>query len=515
MKKKLSLLLALCLLAVPLTACQSNDADTSQSDSDTTQSDTLVIATTSDVSSLDPSRMASGAETYASSCVYDTLTWLPLGAEEPLMRIAESYTVSEDGLSYTFTLRDDVLFHDGSALTVDDVLYSIELFRSSAALASYSYSIAGCEAPDDSTVVVTLSAPDPAFFENFNNCFILSKAAHEAAGGDFGTQPVGSGPYQVVSHNPGDRLVLSAFSDYYRGEASIKNCEIKVIPDTFTIATALETGEVDYSVAVSFDHIETLEQSGKVTCVVEDGTGVTFAWLNHTIAPYDDVLVRKAISYAIDKQMCNDVIYDGRATVLTTPLPSVAVEGPEGVEGYSYDPEKARELLAEAGYPNGEGLRPLTIQTYEAAADYAEVIQANLTEIGITSEIEIMESNAFMSSAATGSVDLAVWAAGLGSNASQWMSMFVTGGQLNYPQYSNSRVDELYAEAVVDPDSARRQELYNEIFSIAIDEDAAISPIVSMCNCHAFNTGVNIGAALDNLYLSANPYDLSFNETAS
>ena len=131
MKKKLSLLLALCLLAVPLTACQSNDPGTSQSDSDTAQSDsdTLVIATTADVASLDPSRMAASAETYASSCVYDTLTWLPLSAEEPLMRIAESYTVSEDGLSYTFTLRDDVLFHDGSALTVDDVLYSIEHCR--------------------------------------------------------------------------------------------------------------------------------------------------------------------------------------------------------------------------------------------------------------------------------------------------------------------------------------------------------------------------------------------------
>ncbi len=510
MKKKLSLLLALCLLAVPLTACQSNDADTSQSDSDTTQSDTLVIATTSDVSSLDPSRMASGAETYASSCVYDTLTWLPLGAEEPLMRIAESYTVSEDGLSYTFTLRDDVLFHDGSALTVDDVLYSIELFRSSAALASYSYSIAGCEAPDDSTVVVTLSAPDPAFFENFNNCFILSKAAHEAAGGDFGTQPVGSGPYQVVSHNPGDRLVLSAFPDYYRGEASIKDCQIRVIPDTFTIATALETGEVDYSVAVSFDHIETLEQSGKVTCVVEDGTGVTFAWLNHTIAPYDDVLVRKAISYAIDKQMCNDVIYDGRATVLTTPLPSVAVEGPEGVEGYSYDPEKARELLAEAGYPNGEGLRPLTIQTYEAAADYAEVIQANLTEIGITSEIEIAEINAFISDAFAGNVDLFVLDVGLGSNPASWMSMFTTGGQMNFAHYSNTRVDELYAEAVANPDRDQRQELYSEIFRIVIDEDAAMIPILGGCSCHVFSNELEIGDALETCYSTALPYDLSF-----
>lgn len=510
MKKKLSLLLALCLLAVPLTACQSNDADTSQSDSDTTQSDTLVIATTSDVSSLDPSRMASGAETYASSCVYDTLTWLPLGAEEPLMRIAESYTVSEDGLSYTFTLRDDVLFHDGSALTVDDVLYSIELFRSSAALASYSYSIAGCEAPDDSTVVVTLSAPDPAFFENFNNCFILSKAAHEAAGGDFGTQPVGSGPYQVVSHNPGDRLVLSAFPDYYRGEASIKDCQIRVIPDTFTIATALETGEVDYSVAVSFDHIETLEQSGKVTCVVEDGTGVTFAWLNHTIAPYDDVLVRKAISYAIDKQMCNDVIYDGRATVLTTPLPSVAVEGPEGVEGYSYDPEKARELLAEAGYPNGEGLRPLTIQTYEAAADYAEVIQANLTEIGITSEIEIAEINAFISDAFADNVDLFVLDVGLGSNPASWMSMFTTGGQMNFAHYSNTRVDELYAEAVANPDRDQRQELYSEIFRIVIDEDAAMIPILGGCSCHVFSNELEIGDALETCYSTALPYDLSF-----
>ncbi len=512
MKKKLSLLLALCLLAVPLTACQSNDPGTSQSDSDTAQSDsdTLVIATTADVASLDPSRMAASAETYASSCVYDTLTWLPLSAEEPLMRIAESYTVSEDGLSYTFTLRDDVLFHDGSALTVDDVLYSIELFRSSAALASYSYSIAGCEAPDDSTVVVTLSAPDPAFFENFNNCFILSKAAHEAAGGDFGTQPVGSGPYQVVSHNPGDRLVLSAFPDYYRGEASIKNCEIKVIPDTFTIATALETGEVDYSVAVSFDHIETLEQSGKVTCVVEDGTGVTFAWLNHTIAPYDDVLVRKAISYAIDKQMCNDVIYDGRATVLTTPLPSVAVEGPEGVEGYSYDPEKARELLAEAGYPNGEGLRPLTIQTYEAAADYAEVIQANLTEIGITSEIEIAEINAFISDAFAGNVDLFVLDVGLGSNPASWMSMFTTGGQMNFAHYSNTRVDELYAEAVANPDRDQRQELYSEIFRIVIDEDAAMIPILGGCSCHVFSNELEIGDALETCYSTALPYDLSF-----
>ena len=510
MKKKLSLLLALCLLAIPLAACQSSDTGTPQSDSDT-----LVIATVSDIASLDPGRMTSSYELYLGTCVYDSLTWLPLGASEPSMRLAESCTVSDDGLTYTFTLRDGPLFHNGEPVTAEDVLYSVELFRSAAALSSYSYNIAGCESPDEKTVVITLSAPDPAFFENFNWCFVLPKAAHEEAGGDFGTQPVGSGPYQMVSHTAGNRSELTAYPDYYRGEAASKNCEVRVIPDAFTIATALETGEVHYSADVSFEHIETLEESGVVTCEVREALGCISAYGAHSNAPYDDVLVRKAISYAIDRDMCNEIMYAGRGAINPTPLPSFTVEGPQNVEGYSYNPDRARELLAEAGYPDGEGLRPLTIQTMDSFSGIAEVVQANLAEIGITSEIEIMESNAFMSSAATGSVDLAVWAAGLGSNASQWMSMFVTGGQLNYPQYSNSRVDELYAEAVVDPDSARRQELYNEIFSIAIDEDAAISPIVSMCNCHAFNTGVNIGAALDNLYLSANPYDLSFNETAS
>ncbi|HIU43556.1 MAG TPA: ABC transporter substrate-binding protein [Candidatus Ventrousia excrementavium] len=512
MKKKLSLLLALCLLAVPLTACQSNDPGTSQSDSDTAQSDsdTLVIATAFDIASLDPGHIASSAELNVGSYIYDTLTWLPLGAEESLMRIAESCTVSDDGLTYTFTLRDDVLFHDGSALTADDVLYSIELFRSSASLASFSYSIAGCEAPDDNTVVVTLSAPDPAFFENLNWCFILPKAAHEAAGGNFGTQPVGSGPYQLVSHTPGDRLVLSAFPDYYRGEASIKNCQVKIIPDAFTIATALETGEVHYSIDVSFDHIETLKQSGKVACEIREGTGSIFAYGIHQNPPYDNVLVRKAISYAIDRQMCSDVACAGYAYLNPTPLPSFAFDGLQDVESYSYDPEKARELLAEAGYPGGEGLRPLTIQTIDSIGSYAEVIQANLADIGITSEIETLETNAFISDAAVGNVDLAIMSAGLGGNAAPYIAMFTTDGQMNFPRYSNARVDELYAEAVAEPDSTRRQELYNEIFNIIIDEDAVVSPILGRSMCHAVSNEVEIGNALDNAYLMLNPYDLSF-----
>lgn len=155
-------------------------------------------------------------------------------------------------------------------------------------------------------------------------------------------------------------------------------------------------------------------------------------------------------------------------------------------------------------------MRPLTIQTYEAAADYAEVIQANLTEIGITSEIEIAEINAFISDAFAGNVDLFVLDVGLGSNPASWMSMFTTGGQMNFAHYSNTRVDELYAEAVANPDRDQRQELYSEIFRIVIDEDAAMIPILGGCSCHVFSNELEIGDALETCYSTALPYDLSF-----
>ncbi len=507
MKKKMSILLCTLFLAIQLVGCQ-RDGQTGNADA--AQEDTLMMAIAADIGTFDPSRMTSGEELFIGSCIYDSLTWTPLGAAEPTMKVAESYSVSDDGVTYSFTLRDGVTFHNGEKMTMDDVLYSVELFRTSAALASFSYSIADCRAENDKTLIVTLRAPDPGFLEGFNWCFILPKEAHETAGGDFGTQPIGSGPYTVQSYAAGDKLVLNAYSDYYRGKADIERCEIRFITDLSTVATALETGEIHYSMNVAFSQIETLEQSGMVTCEMREAVGSIFLYGVHQNPPYDNVLVRKAISYAIDRDMCSDVVYSGYAPLNPTPLPGITVDGPQEVEGYSYDPEKARQLLADAGYPGGEGLRTLTIQTQEINKAYAEVVQSNLRDIGIQAEVEVLEQNAFLADAFAGNVDLAIMTSGLGGNAAQWVAMFTTGGQMNFPQYSNPTVDELYSQAIAERDSSKRQELYDEIFRIVIDEDAAMTPIVGQMDCHAISTKLDIGDGLNNAYTMINPYDLSF-----
>ena len=509
MKRTLALLLILCTAAALLAGC-GQEAQPAQGDSQTDQ--TLVMALGADIATLDPSHMTSSVELYVGTCVYDSLTWLPTGAAEPALRAAESYTVSDDGLVYTFTLRDGVTFHNGQPMTVEDVLYSVELFRSSAALASYSYSIADCQAPDDKTVVITLNTLDRGFLEGFNWCFILPKQAHMEAGGDFSTEPVGSGPYTVQAYTPGDKLVLEAYPEYYRGKAAINTCEMKIIPDMATICMALETGEVHYAGSIPFSQIDTLEQSGRVTCEVRESVGSVFVYGIHQNPPYDDVLVRKAIGCAIDRDMCNDVVYSGRAALNPTPLPGVTVDAPQGVQGYHYDPEKAADLLAQAGYPGGQGLRPLLIQTDESNKKYAEIIQSNLRDVGIEAEIELSELNAFLANVMNGNVDLVVMTAGLGGNAAQWIAMFTTGGEMNYPGYSNPQVDELYAQAIAENDDAKRQSLYDELFRIVIDEDAAMIPLVGLPICHAISTELDIGDGLDNTYTMINPYDISFRE---
>ena len=510
MKRTLALLLVLCTAAALLAGC-GQEAQPAQGDSQADQ--TLVIGLGGDVATLDPAHMSQSIELYIGSCcIYDVLTWLPLGEEEPQMRLAESYTVSDDGMVYTFTLRDGTFFHNGEPITAEDVLYSVDLFCSAATLATYSYSIADCQAPDEKTIVITLNTQDRAFLENLNCCFILPKQAYEEAGDDFSAQPIGSGPYTVESYTPGDKLVLKAFPEYYRGKAAIENCEMKIITDQTTMCTALETGEVHLTDTVPFSQIEMLEQSGSVTCEIRESFGAMFLYGPNHNPPYDNALVRKALGYAIDRDMCNDVMYSGYGSINPTPLSNVVVDAPQGVQGYSYNPEKARELLAEAGYPDGEGMRPVAIQTYENCKKIAEVIQSNLRDVGIEAEIEVLEFNAFLTNVMNGNVDLVILSAGINGNAATWASMVTTGGEMNFYGYSNPEVDELYARAIAENDAAKRQSLYDEAYRIFIDEDAAVLPIICTPLCYAISTKLDAEEGLNNAYTAINPYDLSFKE---
>ena len=169
--------------------------------------------------------------------------------------------------------------------------------------------------------------------------------------------------------------------------------------------------------------------------------------------------MRRAINLAIDREMCNTVQYEGYGEVATTMLSPTTFGHNESLAGFDYQPEEAAELLAQAGYPDGAGFPPVVIETIDGFGRIAEVIQANLTDIGIQAEIDLQEQNAYTTRALQGGVNFGIMGVGLGGDASSWGVMFQTGGAFNFAQYENATLDALFDEAAVLSDSAARKEL--------------------------------------------------------
>ena len=192
------------------------------------------IAIDADVDSFHPADWNTTVEKNITDQIYDTLMFVPMDGDESKIepRIAESYEVSEDGLIYTFHIRDDVTFHDGSALTAQDCAFSVQLYIDSEYQGT-SADVGSVEAVDDKTLVVTLNAPFAPFLMDICSMHIGSKAYHESASAEeFMSQPIGSGPYKFVSHAIDTSVVLEAYDGYYRGEAAIKNVTYYVIKTT-------------------------------------------------------------------------------------------------------------------------------------------------------------------------------------------------------------------------------------------------------------------------------------------
>ena len=489
MKKLTALLLALTLLAgCTQNGGQGQDAETAR--------DSLVNAFAADVGTFDPYIMSQTQEFEIARNMFDSLTWLVIGEAEPTMRIAQDCTVSEDGLEYLFTLRDDVYFHNGDKVTMDDVLYSIECFRTAPATMSFSAPVASAEAVGDDQVLIRLLTPSGSFFEILNWLAIVPKALHESPDSDFANNPVGSGAYRLSSRTQGSEIVLEAFDKYYLGQPEIRTVTYKIIPAQSTVALALETGEIDYSKAVSFTSIADFEAAGTLNVEVRTGNSITFIFLNTKQAPYDDPVVRRAINLAIDRDMCNTVQYEGYGKVATTMLSPTTFGHNESLKGFGYDPEEAAALLAQAGYPDGAGFPPVTIETVDSFGRIAEVVQANLTELGIGAEIDLQEQNAYVDRALQGSVNFGILGIGMGGDASSWGVMFQSGGPFNLAQYENPELDALFDEAAVLTDSAERKALYDQAFQI-IEDEAAWVPLLYTTIVHVSTKDLNLSRGLE------------------
>jgi len=451
----------------------------------------LVIGIDTDIDTLHLSDYSTTNEMRILSQVYDTLMYYsPDGTQDPEPRIAESYEISDDGLDYTFHLRDDVTFHDGTLLTADDVVFSLETYLDSDYQGSNVAGLESVEAVDDTTVVCHLSSAYSPFMQGVCSCHIGSRAyAESASEEDFANNPVGTGPYRFVSHTIGSSVELEAYDGYYRGEASIKNVTFKVVPDAATTAIALQTGEISFA-DIDASVLPQLQANSSIAIYEVPTSGFTYVCMNLEKEPFNDVRVRQAINYALNRDNIVAVCYEGEAEVNSNICARTRFGYSDDQFQYTYDPDRAKELLAEAGIEEGTDLGQILVA--EKYSNLATVIQADLAAVGLNVTISVKEFNAYIGDLTSGNYDITALEMSLEGDTQQLEMAFVTDyiGTANNARYSDEEMDALFAQAQIETDTDARAEIFDQIFSKAQDE-AIYAVICNPLTLFAANANLN------------------------
>jgi peptide/nickel transport system substrate-binding protein len=390
-------LVVLVAFLLVLAACGGGDATTTAGGTETTAGGTpttVTIALETDVTTLDHTQRQGVADLRVLNNVYDHLTFRARdGSVEPM--IATSWETAPDGMSCTIHLREDVIFHDGTKMTAEDVRYSImRMFDpayTSEARGDFE-SLTDMVVIDDYTIRADFNRPDPLFMMNAaSRSAIVPKAfASSMSFEEFGQTGMGSGPYKIVEWVKDDHLTLEANPDYWQGKPAIDRVIFRPIPEASARTAALLAGEVDIVVGLSIDQMETVANSGNAEVKMADSLTRQRLIMNANLPPFDDVRVRKAVNLAINAQAIIDNILGGTAKRMG----GFNIESEYGylaLDPYPYDPEQAKALLAEAGYADGLTVDFPARADYQKSAEVVQAIAADLAAVGITANIQMQE----------------------------------------------------------------------------------------------------------------------------
>ena len=333
-----------------------------------------------------------GDDNLVLSNVYDCL--LALEADGTLSpALAESYTVSEDGLTYTFNLRKGVKFHDGSEMTAEDVKFTFDKGAVGPLGQALFINFAYCEIIDEYTVEIGLTSPFAAFPYGVASRLggICSKAYWEKVGDDgYLEAPIGTGAYKFVEYVNGDHITLEAFEDHWRGEPAIKNVTIALVSDVNTQILGLQNGDYDVMRNPSIEMCGRFDKMPGINTSIGDSTARITVNLNAWSGIGKDLNFRKAVQAAINKDDINAAVNSGAATILTVDICPMYGGYPDQIEGVPYDVEAAKAYLAASSY-NGEPYA-ITCQAGTTYETVAKVIQAQLMEIGIKATVEAVDN---------------------------------------------------------------------------------------------------------------------------
>ena len=390
-------ILALCALmtmSIALIGCSGDKAKDSSE---------IVVGIPQDLEdSLDPHKALAAGTKEILFNVYEGLL-KPDSQGNNIPAVAESYTVSEDLMTYTFKLRDGIKFHNGKNVTADDVKYSIDKFAGisdgSEPLVSAFSVIEEVNIIDDKTVDVVLNTPDtdlPTYLA------MVSAAIIPKDNENPDTVAIGTGPYKYVSRSPQENVICEAFDDYWGEKANIKNVTFKVESNADSIVMDLLGGSIDFYARLTIDQVKQLNDEFSVY----EGTMnlVQALYLNNNVKPFDDVRVRQALSYATDVDEILDITAEGKGTKIGSSMfPAFGKYYDESLsELYPTDIEKAKELLKEAGYENGFNMTIIVPSNYQPHIDVAQVLAEQYKKIGVNAEIQLVEWNSWLSDVYTG-----------------------------------------------------------------------------------------------------------------
>lgn len=464
-------ILALCALmtmSIALIGCSGDKAKDSSE---------IVVGIPQDLEdSLDPHKALAAGTKEILFNVYEGLL-KPDSQGNNIPAVAESYTVSEDLMTYTFKLRDGIKFHNGKNVTADDVKYSIDKFAGisdgSEPLVSAFSVIEEVNIIDDKTVDVVLNTPDtdlPTYLA------MVSAAIIPKDNENPDTVAIGTGPYKYVSRSPQENVICEAFDDYWGEKANIKNVTFKVEANADSIVMDLLGGSIDFYARLTIDQVKQLNDEFSVY----EGTMnlVQALYLNNNVKPFDDVRVRQALSYATDVDEILDITAEGKGTKIGSSMfPAFGKYYDESLsEMYPTDIEKAKELLKEAGYENGFNMTITVPSNYQPHIDVAQVLAEQYKKIGVNAEIQLVEWNSWLSDVYTGrdfeSTVIGVDASYLAASA--LLSRFESTAANNFINFKSDAYDKAYNKTLTTADDDERTALYLECEKILADEAANV-----------------------------------------
>lgn len=450
---------------------------------------TLGLMGHQEVAGLSPNDYGPSVQTTMIRAIHDSVMLLDEDlVSQPLL--AESYEVAADGLTYTFKLHEGVKFHDGTDFTAADVKYTYDYHRNpdnASTRINDFLGIGSIDTPDDYTVVINMDSVNAASITKWAEMPIMQSAYHAEVGEEvYRTAPIGTGPFKLVEFNPAEVVLVEAFDDYFRGRPNVDMIRQEVVPEPSVRTIALETGDSDSALwPLLVEDSLRLADDPNFGVIKTTTGGVKHLPLNNKLPQLSDKRVRQALMHALDRQRIIDDLWNGAATVANSPYgPKFAYyslnDSPD-VKVYDYNPERAMELLDEAGWVMGDdGVREkdgekltftcTTITGDSARRPIAELAQQFFSEVGVDMQLAESPISAILEGLRGGTIDAALYNWTYGSVDPDPSNQLRSDGGQNWNSFSNERIDELIDLGLSETDPEKRREYYHEIQQITIEE---------------------------------------------